>query len=86
MALKSFPTANDYFAGFFPSPIEASMTDAEGNFTIERPKQPAKVFAKAQRQTSGSSEDYFWLVDLPATGDKLVLSNNNMFSLQRHTR
>ena len=82
-ALKHFPTANDYFAGFFPSPIETTVTDAEGAFTIDRPKQTAKVFAKAQRQTSDSVENYFWLIDLPATGDKLTLSNNNMFNVPR---
>jgi len=78
--LKNFPTANDYFEGFMPAPIETTVTDAEGAFTIDRPKQPAKVFAKAQRQTSRSVENYYWLVDVPATGDKLILSNNNMFS------
>jgi hypothetical protein len=85
-ALKTFPTANDYFEGFFPSPIETTVTDAEGDFTIERPKQPAKVFAKAQKQTTDSVETYFWLVDLPATGDKLILSNNNMFTVPHGSR
>ena len=78
-ALKNFPTANNYFAGFMPAPIETTVTDAEGAFTIERPKQAAKVFAIAQKQTSSSVENYFWLVDLPATGEKLILTNNNMF-------
>ncbi len=81
MALKSSPTANDYFEGFMPSPIETTEADVEGDFIIERPKQPAKVFAKAQRQTSGSVENYYWLVDVPATGDKLILSNDNMFKV-----
>lgn len=80
-ALKNYPTANDYFGGFFPTPIETTETDVEGDFTIERPKQTAKVFVKAQRQTMNSVENYFWLVDLPATGDKLILSNNNMFKV-----
>jgi hypothetical protein len=79
-ALKSFPTANDYFAGFFPAPIQTTETDVEGDFTIQRPKQAAKVFAKAQKQAMNSSEQYFWLVDLPATGDTLILSNTNMFT------
>ncbi|HTV40209.1 MAG TPA: hypothetical protein VMF08_06525 [Candidatus Sulfotelmatobacter sp.] len=82
-ALKNFPTANDYFAGFMPSPIETTVTDAEGAFTIGRPKQAAKVFAKAQKQTSDFVENYYWLVDLPATGDKLILNNNNMFTVPR---
>ena len=80
-ALKNFPTANDYFAGFMPSPIETTVTDAEGAFTIDRPKQAAKVFAKAQKQTSDFVETYYWLVDLPATGDKLILNNDNMFTI-----
>lgn len=78
-ALKNFPTANDYFEGFMPSPIETAIADVEGDFTIERPKQPAKVFAKAQRQAMGSVENYYWLVDVPAAGDKLILNNTNMF-------
>ena len=81
--LKAFPTANDYFEGFFPTPIEITMTDVEGDFTIDRPKQPAKVFAKAQRQMSGSIENYFWLVDLPATGARLILNNSNLFTVPR---
>jgi hypothetical protein len=84
-ALQNYPTANDYFGGFFPTPIETTMTDVEGDFTIDRPKQSAKVFAKAQRQTSGSVENYFWLVDLPATGDTLILSNSNMFRVPRQS-
>jgi uncharacterized protein with GYD domain len=84
-ALKNFPTANDYFAGFMPVTIETTVTDAEGAFTIDRPKQAAKVFAKAQKQTSNSVENYYWLVDLPATGDKLVLNNDNMFTVPRQS-
>jgi hypothetical protein len=84
-ALNNYPTANDYFGGFFPTPIETTMTDVEGDFTIDRPKQAAKVFAKAQRQTSGSAENYFWLVDLPETGNKLILNNNNMFTVPRQS-
>lgn len=82
-ALKFFSTANDYFAGFMPSPIETTVTDAEGGFTIERPKQAAKIFARAQRQMSGQMSDfeYYWLVDLPTTGDTLILNNNNMFTV-----
>lgn len=82
-ALQNFPTADDYFNGFMPSPIETTMTDVEGDFTIDRPKQAAKIFAKAQRQGSGSVENYFWLVDLPQTGDTLILSNTNMFQAPR---
>lgn len=84
-ALKNFPTANDYFAGFMPVTIETTVTDAEGAFTIDRPKQAAKVFAKAQKQTSDFVETYYWLVDLPATGDKLVLNNDNMFTVPRQS-
>lgn len=80
-ALKSFPTADDYLDDFLPSPIETTVTDAEGNFIIQNPKTGAKVFAKAQRQTLDSTENYFWLVDLPPAGDKLILSNNNMFTV-----
>ena len=80
-ALKNFPTANDYFNGFTPVPIETIVTDAEGNFTIQNPKAGAKVLAKAQRETLDSVETYFWLIDLPAKGEKFILSNNNMFTI-----
>lgn len=83
LALSNFPTAKDYFEGFLPAPIETAMTDAEGGFTIERPKQAAKVFAKAQKREQTSVENYFWLVDLPTTGKKLILSNKNMFRVPR---
>lgn len=83
-ALKKFPTANDYFEGFFPS-HENTVTDAEGAFAIERPKQAAKVFAKAQRQTSDSVENYYWLVDLPVSGGTLILNNTNMFNVPRQS-
>ncbi|MGH8023977.1 MAG: hypothetical protein ACRED1_10370 [Limisphaerales bacterium] len=82
-ALRNFPTAKDYFEGFFPAPIETTMTDAEGGFTIGRPKQAAKVFAKVQKRKQASVENYFWLVDLPAAGNKLILSNRNMFHAPR---
>jgi hypothetical protein len=82
-ALRAFPTANDYFAGFFPTTIETTETDVEGDFTIQRPKQDAMVFAKAQKQSMDSGEQYFWLVDLPATGNTLILSSTNIFTPPR---
>jgi hypothetical protein len=80
-ALKNFPTVNDYFDGFSPSPLETTVTDAEGDFIIQNPRAGTKVFAKAQRQTLDSVENYFWLVDFPATDGKFILSNNNMFAV-----
>jgi hypothetical protein len=71
----------DYFGDFSPKQNETIVTDAEGNFIIQNPKAGAKVFAKAQRQTLDSVEKYFWLVDIPATGGKFILSNNNMFTV-----
>jgi membrane-bound lytic murein transglycosylase B len=80
-ALENVKTASYFFAGFDPAPIESARTDKEGNFTLHNQKHKTKIFAKLRPPDSAQS--LFWLVDLPPEGQKLVLSNNNVFSPRR---
>jgi hypothetical protein len=79
-ALKSYPKPDDYFQGFSPKLIASAVTDASGNFSIVSPSLPVKIFATAQRQIIDSTETYYWLVEPPQAGQKLILSNENMFT------
>lgn len=58
-ALEQFPTATDYLRDFSPMPVGTTVTDANGNFTIQHPGKGTKVFAKAQRQVLDSEETFF---------------------------
>ena len=78
-ALKNSVGIEDYFTGFSPPPIESTVTDSEGNFSISKSRKNVKIFAKAQREVLDSTEVYYWLVDLPPEGQKLILSNGNLF-------
>jgi hypothetical protein len=84
LQLQSLRTPEMYFGNFSPAVIEKTVTDSEGNFTMQTRKRSAKIFAKAQRQTLDSTENYFWLIDSPVKGEKLILSNNNMFSVPKY--
>ena len=76
--LAAFQTPFFYLADFSPTSLEMSLADLSGNFTIHNPKKGSKVFAKLKLEDSKSG--YFWLVDLPPEGQKLILSNGNLFS------
>jgi len=76
-SLTSLKTPYFYLGDFMPKPMEMSLTDDKGNFVINQPKPHAKIFAKINLEDSKSS--YYWLVDLPATGEKLNLSDGNAF-------
>ena len=76
-SLASFKTPYFYLGDFLPKPMEMSLTDDKGNFVINQPKPHAKIFAKIYLEDSKSS--YYWLVDLPAKGEKLNLSDGNAF-------
>jgi hypothetical protein len=76
-SLASLKTPYFYLDDFSPRPMEMSLTDDKGNFVINQPKPHAKIFAKINLKDSKSS--YYWLVDLPATGEKLNLSDGNAF-------
>ena len=74
-SLASLKTPNYYLGDFSPKPIEMSLTDDKGNFVVNQPKPHTKIFAKINLEDSKSS--YYWLVDLPAQGEKLSLSDGN---------
>jgi hypothetical protein len=76
-SLDSLKTPYFYLGGFLPKPVEMSLTDDKGDFVINQPKPHTKIFAKINLEDSKSS--YYWLVDLPANGEKLSLSDGNAF-------
>lgn len=80
-SLKSFQTANYFLADYSPAALEVSLTDEKGRFVIHNPMPDTKIFATVKPDNGETNEDFFWLVDLPATGEKLILSNNNMFTV-----
>lgn len=78
-ALANLKTASFYLGDFDPVSIESALTDEKGDFTLHNPQKNTKIFVKLR--TPESSESCFWLVDLPPKGKKLVLSNNNVFTI-----
>jgi hypothetical protein len=76
--LAAFQTPYFYLADFSPAALGISLADSGGNFSIQNPKNGVKVFAKLKLEDSKSG--YFWLVDLPTKGQKLILSNGNLFA------
>jgi hypothetical protein len=77
--LAMFQTPYFYLADFSPTALEISLADLEGNFVIHNPKKGTKIFAKLKLEDANSG--YFWLVDLPPKGQKLILSNGNLFKV-----
>ena len=78
-SLAGLQTDSHYLSDFNPTSVETSLTDEAGNFTIKASRKNTKIFAKIKLDELGIS--YFWLVDLPPKGKKLVLSNNNVFTI-----
>ena len=71
-------SASFYLSDFTPDALQISLAGPSGEFEIENPKAGEKVFAKLNLPDSTNS--YFWLTDLPPNGQKLILSNGNLFS------
>ena len=78
-ALESFQTPYFYLADFSPAALEMSLTDEKGHFVVNNLKEGTKVFAKVKSEET--SEAFFWLVDLPQRGKKLLLSDTNLFTI-----
>jgi hypothetical protein len=76
--LKFFQSPDYYLSDFSPAALEISQTDAKGKFAFYNPKAGTKVFAKVKSDETG--EVFFWLVDLPSKGQKLILSSDNTFN------
>lgn len=67
------------FLGIPPSQWSAK-TDADGRFQMEIPATGAfVVVATARRELINNTEEYYWIVRVPATdGQRLFLSNDNL--------
>ena len=79
--LENSPTAEDYLADFSPVVFEKTLTDADGKFSLEYPRNKAHtIFAKAQRGVLNKTEKYYWLVNAPTNAEtaQVFLSNNNL--------
>jgi hypothetical protein len=76
--LKSAQSPNFYLSDFSPAALEISQTDAAGDFQIHNLKQGAKIFAKVE--SDETNKVFFWLVELPPKGQKLILNNSNTFN------
>jgi hypothetical protein len=83
--LKSFQTPYFYLSDFSPTALETSQADAKGNFVIHNPKPGTKIFAKLEPDVDATNSEFFWLVDLPQNGEKVILSENNLFAISTNT-
>lgn len=80
-----FSYSGDWWFSKLPSGINSVKTDSNGIFKIQIPSSGNYVIAaKASRQISERTEDYYWLVRIKLPLDsqsKILLSNHNLFSL-----
>jgi len=80
-SLELYPTPADYFEDFSPVIIQKTLSDADGNFSLNYPRNKMfAIFAHAQRMVLDKTETYYWLVDAPTNADtaQIFLSNNNL--------
>lgn len=78
--LESYPDITDYLRGFSPVAYKKVRSDADGKFLLKYSGDKAfTIFVKAKRTFFGKTEQYFWLVNAPASPEEspLILSNNN---------
>lgn len=65
-----------------PDAVASAISDADGNFALELPREGRfVVMAQASRKLPDNEEQYFWLVPVSLSGkdsEQLLLSNNNM--------
>lgn len=78
-SLESLQSPDFYLADFSPTALETSVTDAKGHFMFHNPPKGTMIFAKVKSDETGGQ--FFWLVDLPPKGQKLLLNENNMFAV-----
>lgn len=79
--LKQFQSPRFYLADFSPSALETALTDSKGTFTFTHPQPGSKVLVKLRTETGQTNEEFFWLVDLPPDGSRLILNNQNLFTV-----
>lgn len=75
---QSFPSVADYMDGFSPRKLDSAITSADGSFALSL-KRNTMVFARV----SDGDATVYWLVKPPENGQKLILSNQNMFTVPR---
>ena len=80
-SLELYPTPADYFEDFSPVIIQKTLSDADGKFSLNYPRNKMfAIFAHAQRMVLDKTETYYWLVDAPTNVEtaQIFLSNNNL--------
>ena len=77
-SLESCQSPSFYLSDFSPAALEMAQTDAKGKFVIHNSKAGTKVFAKVKSDETG--EVFFWLLNSPQNGERLILSDKNLFT------
>ena len=72
-----------YFSDFNPRVLGKAQIKQNGEFMIPNFKPRTKVFAKAKSYDTG--ETFFWLLNAPQKGEKLILSDKNLFTPPTNT-
>jgi hypothetical protein len=78
--LNSYQSPRFYLSDFCPVPLETLQADDEGRFAIHNTREGTRVFAKVMPDNNDTNEEFFWLVDLPPVGQKLILNDGNLFN------
>ena len=81
--LKSVQSPSFYLSDFSPAALQIAQTDVKGKFVIHNSKAGAKVFAKVKSNETG--EVFFWLLNSPQKGERLVLSESTLFTAPANT-
>jgi len=81
--LKSGQSPSFYLSDFSPAALEMTQTDTKGKFVIHNSKAGAKVFAKVKSDETG--EVFFWLLNSPQKGERLILSDSTLFTAPANT-
>jgi hypothetical protein len=63
-------------------PIPISTTDVDGKFSAQIQTTDMLLAATAQRQIPAGTETYFWLIPIPAGGEKINIELNNKTLLE----
>jgi len=84
-------TSSDFFLSGLPQLDDSSKTDSDGQFNLVVQKD-AKYFiiASASRNIGDKKEYYYWIIEYPNSlfreGEKILLSNDNLFDPPRMMR
>jgi len=82
-ANENWPGSSHYFKDL-PTPLASTITDADGKFSLEIPKQGKfAVAAHASREILSAKEEYYWMAWESLNGKEsanLILGNQNLMS------